>query len=238
MGTFVRLLRLDLRLQARSFLYPATLVSTAMICAFIVLLPVRPLPPKLTVFFVFMDPATIGLSFVGAMVLMEKAHGTVFALGVTPAKVSAYVGAKMVSLTLLTIASGLVVVRVATAAAFDVLQPLIAVTLCSAVTVLIGLFCVARAASMNQLLVILLGVTTLLYLPLLIHFGALPSPFSAPVALIPSYAMLVMLEAAIDPASVSPPAHVAAALYLGAWIGIGWRQVLREFESAIITEGR
>jgi hypothetical protein len=42
MRGFARLLRLELTLQARSFIYPATVVSTAMICAFVVLLPVNP----------------------------------------------------------------------------------------------------------------------------------------------------------------------------------------------------
>ena len=126
MRSFVLLLRLDLKLQARSFIYPATVVSTAMICGFVTILPAKPMPPRLTAFFVFMDPATIGLSFVGAMVLMEKAQGTLFALGVTPAKPWTYVGAKTVSLTLLTFASSLVVVAVATGGAFDPVRQFVA----------------------------------------------------------------------------------------------------------------
>ena len=69
MATFVHVLRLDLRLQARSFLYPATAVSTGVICGVLLLLPVRAVSPRLTAFFVFLDPATIGLSFVGANAL-------------------------------------------------------------------------------------------------------------------------------------------------------------------------
>lgn len=238
MRAFVHLLRLDLTLQARSFVYPATVASTAMICGFIILLPAKPLPPPLTAFFVFMDPATIGLSFVGAMVLMEKAHGTLIAVGVTPARPAAYVAAKTVSLTLLTFASSLVVVQVATGGAFDLVHQLVALTLCSTVVVLIGLFCVARAASMNQLVVSLLWVSTLLYLPLLSHFGVLADALTPLVAIIPSYAMLIALEASVDPASVPVYAQAYAALYLTAWIWMGWRWTLREFESSIVTEGR
>jgi ABC-type Na+ efflux pump permease subunit len=238
MRTFTRLLRLDLTLQARSFLYPATVVSTAMICGFILLIPTRPLPPQLTALFVFMDPAIIGLSFVGAMVLMEKAQGTLFALGVTPVESGAYVAAKTVSLTTLTFASSFVVVLVATRGAFDPLRGIIAVALSSTVVVLIGLICVARAASMNHLLATLLWVTTLLYLPLLDRFDILPGFLTPLVALIPSYAMLLLLEASADAGSVALMAQAGSALFLAAWVWVGWRRTVREFVDMLVTEGR
>jgi ABC-type Na+ efflux pump permease subunit len=238
MRGFVPMLRLELKLQARSFIVPATVVGTALICGVVLVLPSRPLEPRLTAFFVFMDPATIGLSFVGAMVLAEKAQGTLAALGVTPLRPAAYVGARTAALTLLTLASSLVVVYVASGGAFDPLRQLPALALCSAVAVLIGLFCVARAASMNQLVVKLLWVTTLLYVPLLAHFGVLPQPLATVLAPIPSYAMLTALTASVDPGSVSGTAQAASALYLVAWIWMGWRWSVRAFERVIVTEGR
>lgn len=238
MRGFARLLRLELTLQARSFIYPATVVSTAMICVFVLLLPVKSLSPRLSVFFVFMDPATIGLSFVGAIVLMEKAQGTLAALGVTPLRPAAYVGAKTVALTLVSLGSGLVVAYVATRGAFDLPRLLLALALCSAVMVLIGLACVARATSMTQLVVVLLWVSTVLYLPLLTHFGVLPPAIATILALIPSHAMLVALMAAVTPDSISLLAQLIAALYLGLWVWVGWSWTLREFQRAIVTEGR
>jgi ABC-type Na+ efflux pump permease subunit len=238
MHGFARALGLELTLQRRSFMYPATGVSTALICALVLLLPSQPVPPRLAAFFVFMDPAIIGLSFVGATVLLEKAQGTLAALGVTPLRPAAYVGAKAVSLTLVTFVSGLVVAYVATRGAVDLPRQLLALSLCSAVAVLIGLVSVARTASMNQLVVILLWVSTVLYLPLLSHFGTLPSGTEAILAVIPSYAMLVVLTAAVDPESVSAVAQVASTLYLAAWVWGGWWWTLREFEKVIVTEGR
>ena len=229
---------LELRLQRRSLLYPATAVSTTMICAFSLLVPSQPVPPRLAAFFVFMDPAIIGLSFVGAMVLMEKAQGTLAALGVTPLPPGTYVGAKAIALTLVAIGSGLVVAYVATGGRVDLPRQLLAVSLCSAVAVLIGLAAVARATSMNQLVVILLWVSTLLYLPLLSHFGVLRGAAAVILAFIPSHAMLVVLTAAVDPDSASAALQLASTLYLGAWVWAGWRWTLKEFEKAIVTEGR
>jgi fluoroquinolone transport system permease protein len=185
-----------------------------------------------------MDPATIGLSFVGAMVLVEKSQGTLFALGVTPARPAAYVAAKAVSLTLLTFASSLAVLACATGGKLDLGRQLLALALCSAVAVLIGLLCVARVASMNQLITTLLWVQTLLYVPLLSHFEVVAGALKPVVALIPSYAMLVALEASIDPESLPPASQALAALYLLVWTWFGWRQVRREFTESIVTEGR
>lgn len=238
MHGFAQLFRLEVKLQARSFLYPATAVSTAMICGFALILPARPLAPRLTGFLVFMDPATIGLAFVGAMVLAEKAAGTLSALGVTPVQPAAYVAARTASLTLLTFASSLAVVYVATGGVFDLPRLLLALTLCSTVAVFIGLLCVARAASMNQLVLTLLWVTTLLYVPLLAHFGVLPDPLDFLLAPIPSYAMLVALTASVDPASVPTYAQIGSALYLMGWAGLGWRWTVREFGSVVVTGNR
>jgi ABC-type Na+ efflux pump permease subunit len=238
MASFPHLLRLDLRLQARSFLYPATAVSTGLICLFVALFPGDTLSPRVTAFFVFMDPATIGLSFVGAMVLAERTSGTLFALGVTPARPAAYIAAKVVSLTLLTFLSSVIVVQVATGGAYAVGLLLVALTLCSTVAVLLGLVCVAGVASMNHLVVRLLWVTTVLYLPLLAYFRVLPQPLTPLVTWIPSYAMLVAVEASVEPGSVSAIGMLAANLYLGAWMWVGWRWTVKRFRDAVITEGR
>lgn len=151
MATLAQTVRWDLNLQTRSFIYPATVVSTALICGFIFVLPVEALPNDWAAFFVFMDPALIGLSFVGAIVLMEKAEGTIFALGVTPLKPWIYVASKTVTLTLLAFASGLVVAYVA-ADRFDVWRLLTALTLSSTFAVLVGLASVARVPEVAPVL--------------------------------------------------------------------------------------
>ncbi len=227
----------DLRLQLRSFIYPATVVSTALICGVILVLPVAALPPDWAAFFVFMDPALIGLSFVGAIVLMEKAEGTIFALGVTPMKPSTYVAAKTITLTLLAFASGLAVAYIASDN-YDPWRLLVALTLSSTFAVLIGLACVARVPTMNKLMITLLWVELVLLLPLLSHFGVLPEMLTPVIALIPSYAVLVALMLSLDPAPPSPWAEVYAYGYLAFWCALGWFWALREYTRNIVTEGR
>ncbi|MEJ2203364.1 MAG: hypothetical protein P8170_04590 [Gemmatimonadota bacterium] len=237
MEGFARLLRLELTLLRRSFILPATLVSTAMICGFVLLLPTGPPAPRVTAFFVFLDPATIGLSFVGAMVLMEKAQGTLDALAVTPDRPAAYVAAKGVSLTFLTIGSGLVVFGVAARGMPDLLRQLPALALCGSAAVIMGLACVARASSMTHLVMTLLWVSAALYLPLLAHFAVVPGR-AALLAPIPSYAMLVVLTAAVEPDLVSVTGQLVAVAYLLVCLALGFWWTVRAFRSSIVTEGR
>ena len=105
MASLARAVVWDMGLQVRSLVYTSTVISTLVICGFVLILPVDELPATWATFFVFMDPATIGLSFVGAVVLMEKAQGTIVAVGVTPMPPWVYVASKTISLTLLTFAS-------------------------------------------------------------------------------------------------------------------------------------
>ncbi len=237
MASLAQTVRWDLGLQVRSFIYPATVVSTGMICGFILLLPVSPLPVAWSTFFIFIDPALLGLSFIGAIVLMEKTEGTIFALGVTPMRPSIYVASKTISLTLLAFASGLVVAFVA-AEDFNLLTMLLALTLSSTVAVLIGFVCVARIPSMNKLMITLLWVTVLGYIPLLSHFELIPGVLTPVIALIPSYAILLAVKFSIAPTELSMIEMLYAYGYLVLWCVIGWLWTLREYTRYIITDGK
>ncbi|MDE0192781.1 MAG: hypothetical protein OXQ90_15620 [Gammaproteobacteria bacterium] len=237
MAGLLRIVRFDIGLQLKSFIYPATVVSTGIICGFILVLPVETLSPEWGAFFVFIDPATIGLSFVGAIVLMEKAQRTIYALGISPMRPWVYVASKTISLTLLTFAAGLVVAWVAVDR-FDFGKMLVALTLSSTVAVLIGFACVARAPSMNKLMITLLWVTGIAYIPVLAHFDVLPEALTPVVAVNPSYAILVTVLVSIDPEAVSTATKVYGYAYLGAWCVLGWWWTLREYKRYIITDGK
>ena len=237
MSIFSSAMGWELSLQSRSFIYPATVVSTLMICGFILVLPVEALEVKWATFFIFMDPAMIGLSFVGAIILMEKSEGTISALGVTPMKPSLYIAAKVFSLTLVTFASGLVVAFVA-ADGFSIGRMLGVLTLSSTVAVLFGFVCAAKSSTMNQLTITLLWVSMIAYLPLLTYFEVLPQFLKPLVALIPSYSVLYLLDACLDGSSLTELWTLVAYGYLFAWVAIGWAWASRVYMANIVTEGK
>jgi fluoroquinolone transport system permease protein len=236
-GPLANQLRHDLVLQTRSLLYPATIVSTSIIVLFILLLPLRPPSARLLAFLVFLDPATVGLAFVGAIVLVEKAQDTLSALSVTPLRGWTYVASKAATLTLVTFGSGLTVVLFGAPRRLDVARLLAALTLSSAVAVLMGIVCVAGSRSMNHLVMRLLWVTTLLYLPVVAHFDLARGMAAVALSLIPSRAMLLAIETALDPTAASSMAHVYALAYLCLWVVVLGARALRDFERAILNEG-
>jgi ABC-type Na+ efflux pump permease subunit len=231
-------LRFEVALQLRSFVYPATVISTLVICAFIAILPLTTRSAELAAFFVYMDPATIGLSFVGAIVLKEKAQGTLAALGVTPLRPWIYVAAKTVSLTALAFLSGVVVAYMATGGAFDVARMLFAIALASTLAVQVGFACVARAPSMNKLSITLLWVSMLGYLPLLAHFELAPAVLTPAFAVIPSYAMLTLFTGAVDGSDVSTEQWWLAVAYVTAWCALGAWWTLREYTRELVSDGK
>ena len=238
MSTLMQTIKWDFCLQARSFIYPANITSTLMICGFILILPLDDFSPRLTAFLIFLDPAMVGLSFVGAMVLREKSEGTIFALGITPLRSWVYVASKTVTLTVITFASSLVVAFVATEGDFNLPRMLFVLTLSSTLATLIGFACVARVPSMNKLMIHWMWLVALLYIPALTHFEILPEVLTPVIALVPTYAVLIALTWAVDMNVYSTTATLYAFSYLILWCAFGWWWTLREYTQSIITNGR
>lgn len=134
--------------------------------------------------------------------------------------------------------SGLAVAWVALGDQFDVGLMLLALALSNIVAVLIGFAGVARAPSMNALMIYLLYGTVILFLPLLVHFSIAPTGAEWILGVIPSYAMLQAFNGAADPASLSMGEWIYAIGYQLVWIAIGWRWAMREFRAYIISSGR
>ncbi|WP_439620909.1 fluoroquinolone export ABC transporter permease subunit [Hyphomonas sp.] len=238
MTRLLSMIRWDVTLQARNHIYIANILSTLAIIAFVVLLPLETLPVPVASFFIFTDPALIGLSFIGAIVMMEKASRVLSALGVTPAPPSTYVASKTITMSLNGLLAGLAVAWFALDGAFDWPLMILALTLSNVVAVLLGFAIVARAPSMNGLMIYLLFASTIIFAPLLAHFGFVPAPAKWVFAIIPSYAMLMSFNGAADPDLLSLPEWTYALGYQVIWIIIGWLWAMGEFKKSIISEGR
>ena len=234
----LHLLRWDVDMQIRGNVYAATAFSTAVLCGVAVLLPFDPLPTEAAAFLVFADPAAVGLAFVGAVIFLEKAANTLSAVSVMPMPGWMYVLSKVISLTFLGVISGVAVAWFASDGAFDTFYMMTALVLSNAVAVLIGFALVARAKSMNEFLVRVIIAITIGYLPLLAFFSVIGGPIDTAMRLIPSYPMLILLEAGIDPDVVSEADKVFSIAYLCAWIIVGWLWSLREYQASILTQGR
>ena len=90
----------------------------------------------------FFDPATIGIVFVGALVLFEKSENVLQALVITPMKTDDYLLSKIISLTIISIISATVFMTlmvIFNETEFNILYLISGIILTSVMLILLGL---------------------------------------------------------------------------------------------------
>lgn len=226
----------DIRIQIRSHFYTATFFMLAVIALVIWMIPVSPLPPKFTALLIFSDSAVMGLAFVGALVLMEKGAGTLSALSVTPMPGWIYVASKIITFTLLGVFCGMLIASLARRGAINIPVIFSALIISNMFSVLLGFALISRTDSVNGFLANLLMASFILALPLTAYFNLAPDAINNALTLIPSYAMLVTVEAGLSSAPISTETIIAA-IYLAAWIIGGWIWAIRDYDTHLATGG-
>ena len=222
-------LRLDLRLQLRNGFYYA--VAFVLACWFVVLTRLPPIDwgyvlPAV----VFGNLVMVNFFFVGGLILLEKAEGTLEAQVVTPLADWEYLVSKTGTLVGLSVVEQFVIVWSAHGAGFAV-GPLVAGTVLAGVLyTLTGFVLVARYRSINEFLFPASLFTVVFSLPMLHYFGVWDTallylhPFTAP---------LVLLAGAFRP--LAPWQWVYGVLYAAAWAGLLLVASRRAFDRFIVA---
>jgi fluoroquinolone transport system permease protein len=164
--------------------------------------------------------------FVGGLVLLEQAEGSLQARMVTPLRPGEYLAAKIVTLGVLGLVENLVIVA-AVARRLPALLPFVAGTLLAGSMLgLLGIVVVSRYDSINEYLMPAAGFTTLVLLPVLPYFGVATSRLWY---LHPTQAPLVLLRAGF----VGTPAWelMYGVLYSLAGCGVLFLAARRAFEA-------
>jgi fluoroquinolone transport system permease protein len=143
----------------------------------------------------FFDPAVLGLMFVGALVLFEKAENTLQSLVVTPMKTNDYIFSKIISLTILAFASsmlfmGLMIVFNNTS--FNIGIMVIGIIITSIMMILLGFIIVARVNNLNGYLMAMMLVFLGLTVPSLFDLFELYE--SVAFYIIPTHASFVLFN--------------------------------------------
>mgnify|MGYP000109071320 FL=1 len=234
-STLWRLVLWDAQLQTRENIYLFTVLTTLAFAIFLKLLP-PDAPPTIFTLVLFFDPAIVGASFVGSIVLMERSQNTLSALSVSPAPVRDYILAKVVTLTLLAIVGSLFLVAVAfwIPPVDMVLRFTFVLIFTGAVGVLGGFLIVAQARSMNHFIARAMPITIILFLPLLSHFGVITGLWQWVLfAINPGHAMLRAMLWAADPAAVSLADIFYAFAYMLLMIAIFFRWCVVTYTSEL-----
>lgn len=215
-------MRSDLRVQARYGIWAATTVT---VVGWVLLL--RLLPPGArgvaVPAAVFAQLGVVGFSFLGALVLFERAEAALSALVASPLRAGEYLAAKVASLTLLALAATTGVVAAAGVAASPL--PLLAgAGLLSAVAVLAAFTSVAPFTALSRWLFPSAPVVLLLGAPLVAYLGV----DGAALWVLPTYGPFVLVDGAFS--GLPPGRAVAAVVAGGAWTAVAAWLGVRAFQ--------
>lgn len=187
-------IRLDLRLQWRHGFYYAAAFSVLLWEAVVILLPETLLAPAMP-YLIFGDLAIIGFFFIVGAVFFERGERTLFANLTTPMRFGHYLGAKLVTLTGLSVVLSLFIVLSGVRFDFAVLPLLAATVMCALLFLLAGFISATPFTSISDWFIPSTVVIGVLNLPLLDYSGLWHYPV---LYLLPTQGSLLMFGSAFD----------------------------------------
>lgn len=219
--------RTDIRLQYRNGFYYAVAFVVMVWIVVLRSLPAEALP-RLLPLFIWSNMVINTFYFIGGLVLLEKAEGTLETRVVTPLRAWEYMASKVVSLALVSLVESAVILIAGYGFEFSAVPFVIGLVFSAALYSLYGFIVVARYDSINEFLFPSVLHTFLMALPVLNYFGVVTGWL---FYLHPLQAPLMLLEAAFRPIEVWQWAYAVA--YSLAWIGLLFWLSLRAFRCLV-----
>lgn len=118
---------------------------------------------KVSAVIIFTDPVTLGLFFMGAIVLLEKSQRVLSSLAVSPIKLWEYIFSKVVSLGFISTLVGAIIGIIS--GAQNMMWVIVGTFSGSILFSLLGIIVATKASSLNQFLIITIPIMLALMLP-------------------------------------------------------------------------
>ncbi|WP_416150736.1 hypothetical protein ACM26V_07150 [Salipaludibacillus sp. HK11] len=189
-----RLLLQDIRFQYRHGFYYVYAFVTVVYIALLLWVPLDA-RPFWSVLIIFTDPGTFGFFFVGTIIMLERNQQLLTYLFVTPAKLWHYLVAKIVSLTLIALLTGLLIAFVSLGTSVSFLWLTLSLILCSLFFTSVGLIISPDAGSLNHFMFRAIVLMVVLFTPVLYYVDWLSWNF---LQLTPTYSALFLLRVAVN----------------------------------------
>ncbi len=170
---------------------------------------------------VFSDTSILGLTFVGALLLLEKQQNILSSLFVTPLNLRDYLTAKVISLSLLALLASLVILLVPNGWVNSFGLVVVGILLGSSFFIFLGIAVGARVTSMNGFLFGIVAGTLIFTVPLLGYLGVYDA---WRLYLLPTRATLLLFESTMRSISAAELLYAFSTLLvwngLGAWLAV------------------
>ncbi len=218
----------DVRFQFRHGFYAIYLIISAIYIGILISIP-EAQRLLVTNALVFSDTSVLGLTFIGAILLLEKQQNILQSLFVTPVRLAEYVIAKILSLSLIALLASLIILILPNGIRPSIGYFILGVLLSSGIFILIGLAVGARVTSLNGYLFGVMAGTIFFALPLLDYLQVYNSWW---LYLLPSHAQLVLLSGTHDELGVARA--LFSILVLALWFIAAWFLAVRSFTTFIV----
>lgn len=150
---------------------------------------------------IYIDPAVLGMFFIGGIVLLEKEQGILSLLYITPLRVTEYIVSKLLTLSIISLLSGIVITLVTFHGKVLFFQLIVGILLSSVLFTLIGFIIATRSKTVNDYFVKVIPWMTIFIIPCLslIPNNFIPEYVHYILNLMPSVATLkIVLGSFID----------------------------------------
>ncbi|PKO99975.1 MAG: ABC transporter [Bacteroidetes bacterium HGW-Bacteroidetes-8] len=184
----------DIKFQSKQGFYLVYVIITAMYLIILSLLPENITSIALPLV-VYSDPSVLGLFFIGGIIMLEKGQGVIQVLIVSPLTTGEYIVAKVISLTIVSVAAASAITALSFDGALNWAVFLVSVALTSGIFTLCGVVINAGCTTVNQYILKTIPYMLLLVLPC---FSILGSNLLYPLTLIPSVAALRLMLGAFS----------------------------------------
>lgn len=164
----------DMRFQAKYGFYFLYAVLTVIYTVILFAVP-ESWREKAAAILIFSDPASMGLFFMGAIVLLEKSQHIPCAFAVSPVRATEYIAAKVGSLSAISLAVAAVLALAAGVDHCPVV--LLGTTISSIAFTLTGIIIATKIISLNQFILYTVPVEIVCFVPAVLHLFQITPPW-------------------------------------------------------------
>jgi len=162
---FLQALKQDIRYQFRNGFYYVYLFVSIIYIVILFKLP-NEIQGIVTAMVIFSDPAMLGFFFIGAIILLEKEENIFEALFITPLRVKEFIGARIFSLTAISLLTSFLIAIVVRGFAFNYILLFISLCLTAIFFTLQGLTIAVVTKTVNEYLIYSIIYSFILVIPI------------------------------------------------------------------------
>lgn len=227
---FAAALRYDIKFQIRHGFYTAYGLITLFYVGALLNLPAG-IRPITAVACIFSDTSVLGFFFIGGILMLERRQGTLHSLFVTPIRLTEYLWAKTLSLTLLATVVSVILLLISGNPASKNLWIIPGIILSAVLFILFGIAVAVRSHTLNGYFYLGIAYSIVFMLPLLEFFHILPFPL---LRLLPTWGILRLVQSTYS--ALSFPEMASALGLLIVWCGLGYWWAVRWFHRYVILQ--